>query len=338
MSGKKKILSGMQTTGKLHIGNLFGALENWVRLQDQYDCHYFAADWHSLSSDPRASETRKENLLDLGVNWLAAGLDPDRSILFIQSRIPAHAILHIYFSMITPLGWLYRVPSYKEKVDTLSASRDMMSYGFLGYPTLQAADILLYKADFVPVGIDQAPHIELTREIARRFHDIYNCSIFTEPTELLSPTPKIPGLDRRKMSKSYDNAIYLSDPRDLIEAKIKNLITDPARARKSDPGDPDKCLAFEFHKLFSSEGENRLTELECRGAKRGCVDCKKIVAKNLLARLDPILERREFWLARPTETLEILRAGTLKADAIARETLAEVEGALNFDLERFSDR
>ncbi|MGK7345696.1 MAG: tryptophan--tRNA ligase [Candidatus Nitrospinota bacterium M3_3B_026] len=334
---RKKVLSGMQTTGKLHLGNLLGALDNWVRLQDEYDCYYFAADWHALSANYADTEELKENLIDLGVNWLAAGLEPERSVLFIQSLIHEHAVLSLLFSMITPIPWLERVPSYKEKMEQVE-NRDLHTYGFLGYPVLQAADIVLYKADFVPVGIDQAPHLELTREIVRRFHDIYGRKVFVEPRALMSEVPKLPGLDGRKMSKSYNNAIYLSDTKEEMAAKIKDIITDPARIRKTDPGDPEKCVAWSFHKVFSSPEENALTEKECKTAARGCVACKNILAENVFKRIGPLLEKRERWGARKKDVLDILLEGTEKARAIARETLAEAEAAVKIDIVSLAEK
>jgi len=323
----------MQTTGRLHLGNLLGALDTWVAMQREYDCYFFAADWHALSSNYEQTGELKENLLDLGVNWLAAGLDPERATLFVQSLIPEHAQLHLYFSMITPLPWLERVPSYKEKMEQVS--RDLHTYGFLGYPVLQAADIVLYKADYVPVGIDQLPHLELTREIVRRFHDIYKRDVFVEPQPKMSAVPKLPGTDGRKMSKSYGNAIYLSDSVEEITKKVKNIVTDPARVRKTDPGDPEKCTAYGFHKIFSSEEENRETAEECKTAARGCVACKQALCKNLLGSIEHLTEKRIYWQERPQEVLDILWAGTDKARAVAKETLAEAESAIGFDLESF---
>jgi tryptophanyl-tRNA synthetase len=234
--------------------------------------------------------------------------------------------------MITPLPWLERVPSYKEKMEVVQ-SRDLHTYGFLGYPVLQAADIIIYKADFVPVGIDQLPHLELTREIVRRFHDIYKKKVFIEPEGKLSETPKLPGLDGRKMSKSYNNAIYLSDTKEDMSIKIRNIVTDPARIRKTDPGDPDKCVAYEFHKIFSSDDDNSLTVKECKSAARGCVDCKKILTENVFKEVGDLLERREEWSAKPGEVLEILWAGSEKARVVAKETLGQAEEALSFDLD-----
>ncbi|MBI5814742.1 MAG: tryptophan--tRNA ligase [Nitrospinae bacterium] len=329
--GKKRILSGMQTTGNLHIGNLLGALSNWVRLQDEYECYYFAADWHALSSNYEETGHLKDNLLDLAVNWLAAGLDPKKCVMFVQSLIPEHAVLHLLFSMITPLPWLERVPSYKEKMEQVE-NRDLHTYGFLGYPVLQAADIVLYKADFVPVGIDQMPHLELTRELVRRFHDIYKCRVFVEPAGLMSEVPKLPGVDGRKMSKSYNNAIYLSDSKEVMAAKIKNIVTDPARVRRTDPGDPDKCVAYSFHKVFTSKEDTSAVESECRSAARGCVDCKKQLAGNIFSKLAPLLEGREHWKARPKEALDIFYNGTQKAREVARQTIAEAEAAMKIDI------
>lgn len=330
---KQRVLSGMQTTGKLHLGNLLGALSNWVKLQDQYDCFYFAADWHALSSNYEDTAQLEENLVDLGVNWLSAGLNPQHCTLFIQSLIPEHAVLHLLFSMITPIPWLERVPSYKEKMEQVE-NRDLHTYGFLGYPVLQAADIVLYKASFVPVGVDQLPHLEMTRELVRRFHDIYKAKVFVEPDGLMSEVPKLPGLDGRKMSKSYNNAIYLSDSREEMARKIANIVTDPARVRRSDPGSPDKCVAYSFHLAFSPKGENEVTWKECTTATRGCVDCKKHLAKHIMARLEPLLERRAYWAPRRDEVLGVLREGTLKARAVAKETLAEAEDAMRVNVAR----
>ncbi|MFW2331048.1 MAG: tryptophan--tRNA ligase [Nitrospinota bacterium] len=330
---KKRVVSGMQTTGKLHLGNLVGALENWNRLQDQFECYYFAADWHALSSNYGEVSELQNNLIDLVINLLSAGIDPDKSTIFAQSQVREHAILHIYFSMIIPIPWLERVPSYKEKLENVQ-NKELTTYGFLGYPLLQAADILLYKADFVPVGIDQLPHIELTREVSRRFHDIYSCKIFLEPEGKLSTTPKLPGIDGRKMSKSYDNAIFLSDEIDTIKTKVGNILTDPARVRKSDPGDPDKCVAFEFHKIFSSDTELQATTEECTQATRGCVDCKKILAENILTKIGPLLDKRHYFASRKQEVIDIIFEGSVRARKIAKLTLEQVEEATNFNLKK----
>jgi len=328
---KKRILSGMQTTGALHLGNLLGALNNWVRLQEEYDCYYFAADWHALSSNYEETGHLKDNLLDLAINWLAAGLDPNKCTMFVQSLIPEHAVLHLLFSMITPVPWLERVPSYKEKMEQVQ-NRDLHTYGFLGYPVLQAADITLYQANFVPVGIDQLPHLELTREIVRRFHDIYKCKVFAEPEGLMSEVPKLPGLDGRKMSKSYNNAIYLSDSKEVMTDKIRNIVTDPARVRRTDPGDPDKCVAYSFHKVFTNPEDLGQIGNDCRSAGIGCVDCKKKLATGIFAKIGPIVERRDYWKSRQKEALDIFYNGTQKARVVARDTLAQAEAAMKIDV------
>jgi tryptophanyl-tRNA synthetase len=246
---RKRILSGMRPTGPLHLGHLTGALANWVPLQETYECYFTIVDFHALTTDYQDPKEIRKNIVEVATDWLAAGLDPKRSTLFIQSLVPEHAELHLLLSMIVPLGWLERVPSYKEQQTQLSG-KDLTTYGFLGYPLLQAADILVYKADAVPVGEDQAPHIELTREIARRFAHLYG-PVFPEPKTLLTEIPKVPGTDGRKMSKSYDNAIYLKDPPDRVRALLNPMVTDPARKRRSDPGNPDVCPVFDLHKAFS---------------------------------------------------------------------------------------
>src|SRR4030066_2199283 len=252
---KKRVLSGMQPSGKLHIGNLVGALQNWVKLQDKYECYYFIADWHALTSQYADTSQIKDNIKDVLVNWLSAGIDPERATIFIQSHVPEHAELHILLSMITPLGWLERVPSYKEKQEEIK-DRDLHTYGFLGYPVLQSADILSYKANYVPVGIDQLPHLEITREICRRFNYFYS-NVFPEPEGLLTEFPKVVGLDGRKMSKTYNNCIYLSDSPQEVEQKIKTMITDPQRVKRTDRGDPEKSPVFQLHKIFSTKDEQQ---------------------------------------------------------------------------------
>src|SRR4051812_27404799 len=253
---RKRVLSGMRSTGKLHLGNYVGALDNWVRMQDQYECFFFVADWHALTTDYADTSKIKENSVEVLMDWLAGGLDPARCTMFVQSHVPQHAVLHLLFSMITPLGWLERVPTYKEQQQNL-ATKDLSTYGFLGYPVLQSADILIYKAGFVPVGEDQVAHVELTREIARRFNHLYSGKngsiVLPEPQPLLTPTPKLPGTDGRKMSKSYDNYILLSDPEPVIRQKLKTMVTDPARVRRTDPGNPDVCPVGDLHKIFSDK-------------------------------------------------------------------------------------
>lgn len=319
---KDIVLSGMQPSGKLHLGNLVGALKNWVRLQDEYECFYFLADWHALTTGYANAESIKENSKDLLINFIAAGLDPNKSTIFIQSMVPQHAELHLLLSMITPLGWLERVPTFKEKQEEL-IGKDIATYGFLGYPLLQTADIIIYRAKYVPVGIDQVPHLEISREIARRFNHIYK-EFFPEPEALLTEFPKVPGVDGRKMSKSYDNAIYLSDSPDIVEQKIKTMMTDPARKRRKDRGEPELSPVFQLHKIFSSTNELEYIAKGCRTAEIGCLDCKAILIKNIFAYLEPIWQRRKLLIDRPDELYEIAHIGSQKAIKKAEETLEVV--------------
>ena len=327
---KKRVLSGMQPSGRLHIGNLVGALQNWVRLQDKYECYYFVADWHALTSQYSDTSQLKENTKDLLMNWLAAGLNPEKSVIFIQSHIPEHAELHILLSMITPLGWLGRVPSYKEKQEEIK-DRDLHTYGFLGYPVLQSADILSYKANYVPVGIDQLPHLEITREICRRFNYFYS-NVFPEPEGLLTEFPKVPGTDGRKMSKTYDNCIYLSDLPQDVEQKVKTMITDPKRVKRTDRGDPEISPVFHLHKIFSSKKELDEVADGCRSAAIGCLDCKRILLKNLFKVLEPIWEKRKKFIEKPQLLEDVFRAGAEKARKIASVTLSEVSNAVGINL------
>lgn len=319
---KEIILSGMQPSGKLHLGNLLGALKNWVSLQEKYECFYFLADWHALTTGYMSPELIKENTEDLLINFIAAGLDPNKSTIFIQSMVPQHAELHLLLSMITPLGWLERVPTFKEKQEELRG-KDIATYGFLGYPLLQTADIIIYRANYVPVGIDQVPHLEICREIARRFNSLY-IEFFPEPQALLTDFPKVLGLDGRKMSKSYDNAIYLSDSPHIVEQKIKTMVTDPARIRRSDKGDPELSPVYHLHKIFSSKDEQEQVAHGCRTAEIGCLDCKKILIKNVFQYLEPIWEKRNKLLSKPGELYEIALVGSQKATKKAEETLSVV--------------
>lgn len=326
MPEKKRILSGMRPTGPLHLGNLHGALANWVKMQEQYDCFFFIADWHALTSDYEDTGFISGYIRHMLIDWLSAGLSPEKSTLFIQSHIKEHAELFLILSMITPVPWLERNPTYKDQIVQLS-NKDLSTFGFLGYPVLQAADIIIYKAHGVPVGVDQVPHVEITREIARRFNYFYG-NVFPEPESILTETPKILGIDRRKMSKSYNNAIYFSDSPDEIAASVSKMLTDPQRARKSDPGDPDVCNVYEFHKFYSdSKTVDRINE-ECRTAKIGCVECKKIMAQNLIKALEPMREKREYYEARPQLVDDIIREGCDKARRVARRTMAEVREAV----------
>jgi tryptophanyl-tRNA synthetase len=323
----------MRSTGRLHLGNYVGALDNWVPMQDHYDCFFEVADWHALTTDYADTTRVKENCLEVALDWLAAGLDPERSVIFIQSHVPAHAELHLLLSMITPLGWLERVPTYKEQRENIK-DKDLATYGFLGYPVLQSADILIYKADVVPVGEDQVAHVELTREIARRFNGFY-CGandIFPEPQSLLTPAPKLPGTDGRKMSKSYGNAIMLTDPEPVVRLKLKTMVTDPARVRRSDPGNPDVCPVGDLHKIVSNRSTLDKVYEGCRSAKIGCIECKSWAADALVQLLVPMQVRRKKYEDNPRLAWDILEAGSERARQAAGETMNEVREAMGMSL------
>jgi tryptophanyl-tRNA synthetase len=330
-----RVLSGMRSTGKLHLGNYVGALDNWVRMQDEYECFFEVADWHALTTDYADTSRVKQNSLEVALDWLAAGLDPGKSVIFIQSHVPAHAELHLLFSMITPLGWLERVPSYKEQQENIKG-KDLGTYGFLGYPCLQAADILIYKADVVPVGEDQVAHVELTREIARRFNGFYGKSgdVFPEPKALLTPAAKLPGTDGRKMSKSYGNTILLTDPEPVVRQKLKTMVTDPARVRRSDSGNPDICPVGDLHKIFSSQDTIAKVNEGCRSAGIGCIECKGWAADSLVKLLNPMQERRRKFEENPALAWDILEDGTERARRAAGETMNEVRAAMGMSQER----
>jgi tryptophanyl-tRNA synthetase len=323
---KKRIVSGMRPTGKIHLGHLYGALLNWKKLQDEYDCFYFIADWHALTSEYAHPDIIRECTYDIIMDWISVGLDPELSTFFIQSQVREHTELHLIFSMITPLPWLERNPTYKEQLQELT-QKDLHTYGFLGYPVLQAADILMYKANGVPVGEDQAPHVELTREIARRFNHLYN-EVFPVPKTLLAPTSKLLGIDRRKMSKSYNNSIFLTDTDDAIDSKVERMITDPKRARRKDPGDPDICNVFSFHEIYTDPETVTNIANECRSASIGCVDCKKMMAENLKKGLSPIREKRKELESDIKMVKEIMEEGNRRARKIARSTMAQVRDAV----------
>lgn len=329
MSRKKRILSGMRPTGPLHMGNLLGALANWVKLQDEYECFYFIADWHALTSDFEDTAMIQAYTKEIMIDWLSAGLTPEKSTLFVQSQIKEHAELFLILGMITPVPWLERNPTYKEQIAQIS-NKDLSNLGFLGYPVLQAADIIMYKPYGVPVGVDQAPHVEITREIARRFNYFYG-NVFPEPRVILTETPKILGIDRRKMSKSYDNAIFLSEAPEQIRTKVSQMITDPQRARRSDPGDPDVCNVFDFHKMYTAAAEVREIDRDCRAAQIGCVECKKKMAQNLIVALQPIREKRAYYEARPQQVDEIIGDGCHKARETARATMESVREAIKIN-------
>jgi tryptophanyl-tRNA synthetase len=325
---RERVLSGMRPTGKVHLGNYLGALENWVTLQDEYDCFFFVANWHMLTTDAADSAQAGPYTVEMAADWLGAGLDPELSTLFIQSLVPEHAELHLLFSMVTPLGWLERVPTYREMVEQLGI--ESPSYGLLGYPLLQAADILMYKPRWVPVGVDQVPHIELTREVARRFNNTWG-PVFPEPDAKLTQIPKVPGTDGRKMSKSFDNAIYLSDSPEEITAKVRPMMTDPARKRRSDPGNPDICPVFDLHRIFTPDGDREFCATGCRTAGIGCLDCKAILLKHMLPPLSAIRERRQRFADKPREIVEILHDGSKRARKAAVETMEEVRAAVKLE-------
>jgi tryptophanyl-tRNA synthetase len=320
----------MRSTGKLHLGNFVGALDNWVRLQDRFECFFFIADWHALTTDYADTSQLKENLFQVLLDFLAAGLDPERSTIFIQSHVPEHAELHLLFSMITPLGWLERVPTYKEQRENIR-EKDLSTYGFLGYPVLQSADILIYRGDLVPVGEDQVAHVELTREIARRFNSFYRLNgeaVFPEPQPLLTPAAKLPGTDGRKMSKSYNNTILLSDPEPVVREKLRTMITDPARVRRTDPGNPDVCPVGDLHKIFSDDETMARVNEGCRSAGIGCIECKGWAADSLMRVLRPIEERRRKYEENPSLARDVLAEGSQRARRVARATMEDVRAAM----------
>jgi len=327
MAERKRVLSGMRPTGRLHLGNLHGALDNWVQLQQRYDCFYFVADWHALTTDYASPGQIEANTWEMVLDWLSVGLDPDQSTLFIQSSVMEHAELYLLLGMITPLPWLERNPTYKEQQQQLT-QKDLSTYGFLGYPVLQAADIIIYKAHGVPVGKDQLPHVEMTREIARRFNFMYEKEVFPVPDPLLTEVPVLPGTDGRKMSKSYGNCIYITEPEETIREKIARMMTDPHRVRRNDPGDPELSPVFAYHKIYSSPSEIEEIAQGCRTAGIGCVDCKRKLTENVLKVLGPIRRKRLDLEGRMDWVRERMRAGTEAARRQARETLGEVRGAI----------
>ncbi len=374
----------MRPTGRLHLGNLVGALQNWVKLQNEYDSFHFVADWHMLTTGYEDTLDLHQDTWEMVTDWLACGLDPAKATFFVQSRLPEHAELHLLLSMVTPLSWLERVPTYKEQLENIR-DHDINTYGFLGYPLLQAADILMYKPRYVPVGEDQVPHVELTREVARRFNQAFGKlqmkkrsdqewiawgtgvrnltrppdgkaeqfilenfqkasldvraeylnrdvgildPIFPEPEVLLTSAPRLPGTDGRKMSKSYGNAIFLTDAPDVVWKKLAPMVTDPARKRRTDPGNPEICPVFDLHKIFSAQGTIDRVNRECRTAEIGCVDCKKLAAGHLNTFLAPIQERRKPYEQNPQKVWDVLEEGTAKARAVAQTTMAEVRAAV----------
>jgi tryptophanyl-tRNA synthetase len=322
---KGRVLSGMRPTSKLHLGNLLGALNNWRRLQEDYECFYMIADLHALTTDYADTSQIKANIQDMAIDLLSAGIDPERSTVFVQSQVPQHAQLHLLFSMFIPIPWLERNPTYKEQLHALKG-KDLSTYGFLGYPVLQAADILIYKATVVPVGEDQLPHLELAREIARRFNHLYG-KVFPIPEPKLTEVPKLPGTDGRKMSKSYNNCIYLSDSQAEIVKKVNSMITDPDRIRVNDPGHPKVCTAYQLHKVYSPEALHTI-ETKCRKGQIGCTSCKEKLANSLIKALTTFQEKRQRWAADSKRVAQVLEDGAQRADQIAHATLNEVKEAM----------
>ncbi|MBG0777464.1 MAG: tryptophan--tRNA ligase [Desulfovibrionaceae bacterium] len=329
MSARERIVSGMRPTGPLHLGHYFGVLDNWIKMQSAFDCFFFVADWHALTSEYADPKRIKGFVPSLVKDWISAGIDPEKCVVYQQSQIKAHAELHLYLSMVTPLGWLERNPTYKEVKQEL-VQKDLNTYGFLGYPVLMAADILIYRPQGVPVGQDQLPHLELTREMARRFNHLYG-DFFPEPRAELTPAAKCPGLDGRKMSKSYGNSIYLSEPMDEVRPKVMSMLTDTNRLRKSDPGDPEVCNLYPYHVLLTDEAKREEIQKGCRDASWGCVDCKKLLLEGLDRFLTPMHERRAALDANPSLVADILAAGNAKARVEAEATVAAVRELIGFD-------
>ncbi|MGB9736073.1 MAG: tryptophan--tRNA ligase [bacterium] len=322
----ERVLSGLRPTGKLHLGHYHGVLTNFIRLQDSYECYFFVADLHALTTNYSKTEDIQLSVVQMLADWLAVGIDPAKATIFIQSYIPQHTELHTILSMITPLGWLERVPSYKEKLKETSYT-DLHTYGFLGYPLLMASDILIYKAHKVPIGEDQLSHLEFTRELARRFNYIYK-PIFPEPQALLTTAPKVPGTDGRKMSKSYDNCLYISDPPDVISKKLLTMVTDPHRIRRTDKGNPELCPVYDLHKLHTPPEKLKEIDQGCRTAGIGCVDCKKILIDEINNLLEPIIEKRNKLIKQADMLLNIIEQGNKKAFTRASETIKEVKQAV----------
>ncbi len=323
---RKRVLSGMRPSGKLHLGHYLGVLVNWKKLQEDHDCFYFAADWHALTTEYDRTGVIRESVDDMIIDWMACGIDPKKSTIFIQSHVPDHAELHLILSMITPLPWLERNPTYKEQLRE-QTTRDLHTYGFLGYPVLQAADILMYDASLVPVGIDQVPHLELTREIARRFNFLYR-EVFHIPEAYLTETPKLMGMDNRKMSKTYGNAILLADTAEEVWAKVKPMVTDPARVRRSDPGNPDICNVFSYHKIFSDQETIDKVNVGCRTAGIGCIECKKWMYERMEKVLAPIREERRRIVESGVSVRDVLAEGTEQARAVSSAKMNEVRDAV----------
>jgi len=325
--GKKRVLSGMRPTGKLHLGHLVGALDNWLKLQEEYDCFFMVADWHALMSEYEHPAVLAESAIDNVIDWLSIGLDPDKATFFVQSQVRQHLDLYMIFSCLVPLGLLERCPTYKEQMRQVK-TRNLNTYGFLGYPVLQAADILIYQADKVPVGDDQLPHLELTRLIARRFNTLYKKDVFGNPQAILTKTPRLLGLDARKMSKSYDNTINLSDSAEVIRKKVSGMFTDPKRIKLADKGHPGVCNVFSYYRTFVPETKDDVYSW-CTNARLGCTDCKKILAAGILKRLESFHKKREELVKDKAGVIKILERGRLRAAQVAAKTLKEIKEAMN---------
>ena len=328
---KECVFSGMRPTGKLHLGHLAGALSNWLKLQDEFECYYCIVDWHALMSEYMNSSKIKDYCREILLDWLAVGLDPEKAVIFQQSHVSGHAELHLALSMIAPLGRLERNPIYKEQLENI-VDKDLQTYGFLGYPVLMAADILLYKATKVPVGEDQSIHLEIAKELARKFNSTFE-EIFPEPEILLTPTPRVPGIDGRKMSKSYNNALFIAEDLNEMWDKVRTMMTDPARMRRSDPGEPEKCPVWHLHKIFTQDEEKkRELAYGCRSAGIGCIDCKKVLMEWIRFKLEPIQKRRKYYEEHGLEMMDILREGAERASNVADKTIEEVKSAVGFIL------
>jgi len=321
---KKRVLSGMRPTGRLHLGHYFGALKNYVAIQDTHECFFMVADWHALTSDYADTSNIKENVIDMVIDWLSVGIDPKKAVIFRQSEVAQHSELFLILSMITPLGWLYRCPTYKEQLKEIQ-NKDLNNYGFLGYPVLMASDILLYKANEVPVGEDQLAHLEFSREITRRFNNFYG-DVLVEPQALLTKTARVPGLDKRKMSKSYGNSILLAETDDDIAKKVRTMYTDPSRIKATDAGHPDGCVVFAFHEIFNKNAQTR--KQECMNGCVGCVKCKKELTEMICEFSRPILKKRQELVNDKKYVEDILKEGSLKAGQVAIQTMKEIRQAV----------
>lgn len=324
---KKIVLSGMRPTGKMHLGHLVGALSNWLKLQQEYQCYFMVADWHALMSEYKKPNEISSFAIDNVIDWLSCGIDPKSSVIFVQSQVKQHLELYMVLSCFVPLGWLERCPTYKEQKSELKA-KDISNYAFLGYPVLQAADILLYKAHCVPVGEDQLPHLEICREIARRFKNLYKKDVLVEPEALLTKVPRLLGVDGRKMSKSYDNAIALSDPKDLIKKKITNMFTDPKRVKKTDPGHPRQCNVYNYYEVFKPDMTKEVYRW-CTKSELGCTECKARLAHIIIEEvIVPIQEKRQKFQSNKDLIMDILKQGKEQAEQAAEKTMQEVKEAL----------